>query len=82
MIDGVAMDMHGPIVRPDFATLDVYCDRVACAVGRLSVRVFGPWEARSDHVAASLGRALQLTNILRDVAEDTAWAGCTCPMNS
>jgi len=70
VIDGVAMDMMGPVVRPDFATLDLYCDRVACAVGRLSVRVFGPWQPRSDDVAASLGRALQLTNILRDVAED------------
>ena len=71
VIDGVAMDMHGPVIRPDFATLDLYCDRVACAVGRLSVRVFGPWVPRSDDVAAALGRALQLTNILRDVAEDS-----------
>jgi len=71
VIDGVAMDMYGPIIRPDFATLDLYCDRVACAVGRLSVRVFGPWQPRSDDVAASLGRALQLTNILRDVGEDS-----------
>ena len=70
VIDGVAMDMHGPVIRPDFATLDLYCDRVACAVGRLSVRVFGPWEPLSDQVSAALGRALQLTNILRDVAED------------
>ena len=70
VIDGVAMDMHGPVVRPDYATLDLYCDRVACAVGRLSVRVFGPWQPISDNVAHALGRALQLTNILRDVAED------------
>jgi presqualene diphosphate synthase len=70
VIDGVAMDMVGPVVRPDFATLDLYCDRVACAVGRLSVRVFGPWQPRADDVAGALGRALQLTNILRDVGED------------
>ena len=70
VIDGVAMDMHGPVVRPDYATLDLYCDRVACAVGRLSVRVFGTWQPLSDTVAAHLGRALQLTNILRDVGED------------
>ena len=70
VIDGVAMDMHGPVIRPDFATLDLYCDRVASAVGRLSVRVFGTWEPRSDQVAYNLGRALQLTNILRDVGED------------
>ena len=70
VIDGVAMDMHGPVVRPSFAVFDQYCDRVACAVGRLSVRVFGPWQPLSDQVAYHLGRALQYTNILRDVGED------------
>ena len=70
VIDGVAMDMHGPVIRPDYATLDLYVDRVACAVGRLSVRVFGTWQPLSDQVAFALGRALQLTNILRDVGED------------
>ena len=70
VIDGVAMDAELTVTRPDLATLDLYCDRVACAVGRLSVRVFGPFTPRCDDVAASLGRALQLTNILRDVEED------------
>ncbi len=70
VIDGCAMDMHGPVVRPDFATFDLYCERVACAVGRLSVRVFGPWQPLADDVSAALGRALQYTNILRDVGED------------
>ena len=70
VIDGVAMDMQGPVVRPDFATFDLYCDRVACAVGRLSVRVFGDWQPLSDTLAHHLGRALQYTNILRDVGED------------
>jgi phytoene synthase len=50
--------------------LDLYCDRVAAAVGRLSVRAFGDASAAADRVAYSLGRALQLTNILRDVEED------------
>jgi phytoene synthase len=70
VIDGVAMDAREEMVRPDLATLDLYCDRVACAVGRLSVRIFGGFTAQSLVVADSLGRALQLTNILRDVAED------------
>lgn len=70
VIDGMQMDAETVIVAPDLATLDLYCDRVAAAVGRLSVRAFGdPSEAAQD-VAWHLGRALQLTNILRDLAED------------
>ena len=41
IIDGMEMDVVADIRAPDRATLDLYCDRVACAVGRLSVRVFG-----------------------------------------
>jgi presqualene diphosphate synthase len=70
VIDGMQMDCETVIVAPDFATLDLYCDRVASAVGRLSVRAFGDSSAEADKVAWHLGRALQLTNILRDVAED------------
>lgn len=70
VIDGMAMDMAQAIVAPDLVTLDLYCDRVAAAVGRLSVRAFGDGSADADEVAWHLGRALQLTNILRDVAED------------
>jgi phytoene synthase len=70
VIDGMQMDAETTIVAPDMATLDLYCDRVAAAVGRLSVRAFGDGSPEADKVAWSLGRALQLTNILRDVAED------------
>ncbi len=70
VIDGMQMDAETVIVAPDLATLDLYCDRVAAAVGRLSVRAFGDSSPMADQVAFSLGRALQLTNILRDVAED------------
>ncbi|MGC8469652.1 MAG: presqualene diphosphate synthase HpnD [Acetobacteraceae bacterium] len=72
VIEGMAMDAGAPIVAPDLATLDLYCDRVAAAVGRLSVRVFGEPSAAGLEVAYHLGRALQLTNILRDLAEDAA----------
>ena len=58
------------IRAPDLATLDLYCDRVASAVGRLSVRVFGMAEDAGMALAHHLGRALQLTNILRDLDED------------
>jgi phytoene synthase len=70
VIDGMQMDAETTIVAPDLATLDLYCDRVAAAVGRLSVRTFGDASAAADQVAHSLGRALQLTNILRDLRED------------
>jgi phytoene synthase len=70
VIDGMQMDAEAAIVAPDLAMLDLYCDRVAAAVGRLSVRAFGDSSATADQVAHSLGRALQLTNILRDLRED------------
>jgi squalene synthase HpnD len=72
VIDGMEMDARGPIIAPDLATLTLYCDRVAGAVGRLSVRAFGDASAAADRVAGALGEALQLTNILRDLAEDAA----------
>jgi phytoene synthase len=72
VIDGMEFDAETVVVAPDWATLDLYCDRVASAVGRLSVRAFGDASAAADEVAFHLGRALQLTNILRDVAEDAA----------
>lgn len=70
VIDGMEMDTVEDIRAPDFDTLDLYCDRVASAVGRLSVRVFGMEEGDGIKLAHHLGRALQLTNILRDVDED------------
>ena len=70
VIDGMQMDIDADIVAPDHATLDLYCDRVASAVGRLSVKVFGMEQAPGVELAYHLGRALQLTNILRDLDED------------
>jgi phytoene synthase len=70
VIDGMEMGAVEDIRAPDFATLDLYCDRVASAVGRLSVRVFGMGEQDGIALAHHLGRALQLTNILRDIDED------------
>ena len=64
------MDVDEDIVAPDAATLDLYCDRVASAVGRLSVRGVRPAEQEGVDLAHHLGRALQLTNILRDIDED------------
>jgi squalene synthase HpnD len=72
VIEGMEMDVAADIRAPDLATLDLYCDRVASAVGRLSTRVFGMDEAPGLELAHRLGRALQLTNILRDLDEDAA----------
>ena len=79
VIDGMQMDAETTIVAPDLATLDLYCDRVAAAVGRLSVRAFGDASPAADQVAHSLGRALQLTNILRDLREDAERARLYLP---
>ena len=70
IVDGMEMDVPQDIRAPDLATLDLYCDRVASAVGRLSVRVFGLPDDDGLQLAHHLGRALQLTNILRDIDED------------
>ena len=70
VIDGMEMDVVADIRAPDYATLELYCDRVACAVGRLSVKVFGLPDDLGLALADQLGRALQLTNILRDLDED------------
>jgi phytoene synthase len=70
VVDGMQMDADRDIRAPDMDELDLYCDRVASAVGRLSVRIFGMDEAPGVELAHHLGRALQLTNILRDLDED------------
>jgi presqualene diphosphate synthase len=72
VIDGMEMDAEQDIRAPDWVTLDLYCDRVASAVGRLSVRIFGLTDQSGVALAHHLGRALQLTNILRDIDEDAS----------
>jgi phytoene synthase len=72
VIDGMEMDAASRVRIADMAELTLYCDRVACAVGRLCVRIFGLGEAEGIELSANLGQALQLTNILRDIVEDAA----------
>ncbi len=72
VIDGMQMDVDRDIRAPGYAELDLYCDRVASAVGRMSVHVFGMERGPGRELAFHLGRALQLTNILRDLDEDAA----------
>jgi 15-cis-phytoene synthase len=71
VIDGVAMDLD--VTRYEtFDELVEYCRRVASAVGMICIRVFGCHSEGSREYALSLGIALQLTNILRDIKEDFA----------
>ncbi len=70
LIDGMEMDAIEDIRAPAMSRLELYCDRVAGAVGRLSIRIFGATEPQAKLVARHLGQALQLTNILRDLKED------------
>ncbi len=71
VVDGMEMDADPHVRIRDMAELSLYCDRVAGAVGRMSVRVFGVAQPHGDRLAAAEGEALQLTNILRDLKEDT-----------
>src|SRR5262249_27593465 len=70
IIDGAEMKVRTDIRAPSSAQLDHYCEHVPVAVARLSVRIFGDETPAGERVAAELGRALQLTNILCDLAED------------
>jgi phytoene synthase len=69
ILEGMAMDLDYNRY-PDFPTLEVYCHRVAGVVGQLSARIFGYTQPGTLDYARSLGIALQLTNIIRDVGED------------
>lgn len=70
ILDGMQMDvMQQPIAKP--ADLSLYAYRVAGVVGLLSIEIFGYKNRQSRRFATSLGEALQLTNILRDLAEDS-----------
>lgn len=82
VIDGMEMDASTDIRAPSLQQLDLYCDRVAGAVGRLSVRVFGMNDPEGQLLAHHLGRALQLTNILRDIDDDAAIGRLYLPLEA
>ncbi len=69
LVDGIEMDLS--VTRyEDWPALETYCDRVAGAVGLVSLHVFGFRDARAPVYAERLGVGLQVVNIMRDVAED------------
>ncbi|MBI3304130.1 MAG: presqualene diphosphate synthase HpnD [Deltaproteobacteria bacterium] len=69
IIDGVEMDLHRNCYRT-FAELYDYCYHVASLVGLVCIEIFGYRNPSARDYAINLGVAFQLTNILRDVAED------------
>ena len=77
IINGMEMDVRKKIVYPNLKELEKYCDKVAGAVGCLSINIFGISNIREGRkYAIYLGRALQFTNILRDVKEDSVRGRC------
>lgn len=69
ILDGMQMDLDQRRY-PDFEALRLYCHRVAGVVGIIASRIFGATDPATERYADSLGLALQLTNIIRDVGED------------
>jgi presqualene diphosphate synthase len=70
VIDGMEMDVRPEMRGPSWEAFELYCDRVASAVGRLSVKIFGVDDGKGILLSHHLGRALQMTNVLRDLDED------------
>lgn len=79
IVRGVEMDVE-PRLYETYDELKAYCWRVACAVGLISIEIFGCRDPRSKIYAEHLGLALQLTNILRDVAEDASMGRIYLPL--
>lgn len=69
LLKGCEMDLEVKRYQ-NYEDLELYCYRVASAVGLLSIEIFGYADARCHDYAVHLGKALQLTNILRDVRGD------------
>lgn len=70
IIDGMEMDLNFNRYE-DFTQLQLYCYRVASVVGELSAQIFGFTNRKTIQFAHDLGMAFQLTNIIRDVGEDS-----------
>jgi phytoene synthase len=70
IIDGAELDARNDVRAPSLELLDHYCDHKAVAISRLEMRIFGEDSSAGDRVAGELGRALQLTDILHNLAQD------------
>jgi phytoene synthase len=79
LVAGMQMDLV-PRLYKTFADLEQYCLNVAGSIGTLCVEVFGFSDDRARELAAKLGVALQLTNIIRDIKEDAQRGRCYLPV--
>lgn len=71
MIDSITMDLPNPVQAPSIEQFNKYCRGVAGVPGSLSLRIFGVEDEKLiEQLSTTLGNALQITNILRDVKED------------
>ena len=70
IVKGVEMDINNIMICPKKRIFNLYCYRVAGAVGLLSLNIFGEYNKKSKAFGLHLAKALQITNILRDIKED------------
>jgi phytoene synthase len=80
ILDGVRFDAEEEILAPTTDILEYYCRCVAGAVGMACLPIFGDTSANAKEFAVTLGMALQLTNILRDISEDAALGRLYMPL--
>jgi len=81
IIQGMKMDIIEDIKFPSKKKFELYCDRVAVAVGYISINIFGIRSSEGKNYAFNLGRAFQITNIVRDFKEDANRSRCYVPIN-
>jgi phytoene synthase len=80
IVDGCLMDLE-PQRFANWGELSGYIWKVACAVGLVSIRIFGCTRPEAEPYAVALGHALQLTNIMRDVGEDVTAGRLYLPLD-
>jgi 15-cis-phytoene synthase len=80
VIEGCQMDLEQTRYL-DFVALQRYCHLVAGIVGEVAANIFGQTQAQTTTYAHTLGQALQLTNIIRDVGEDALRGRIYLPVN-
>jgi phytoene synthase len=80
VIEGCQMDLEQTRYL-DYIGLQRYCHLVAGVVGEVAARIFGQTQAQTTEYAHTLGQALQLTNIIRDVGEDAMRGRIYLPVN-
>lgn len=81
IVEGMQMDIVEEIIYPSKKKIELYCNRVAGAVGCLSMNIFGIKSDLGRSYAKILGKAFQFTNILRDLKEDSLRNRCYIPLD-